>query len=90
MHDGLTADDVSKALDLTPNATCGYVRVTYVAKIATGGLAAPFATRRPMGSGLYFMVTPDQPVRLHRIKNDQFYQLLPGRSARSAAAARGG
>jgi len=60
MHNGLTADDVRKALDPTPNATCGYVRLTYVAKdeIAQGGLPAPFAAKRPMGSGLYFMVTP--------------------------------
>src|SRR5438874_2961507 len=28
---------------------------------------------RPAGSALYFMVTPDAPVRLHRIRNDQLY-----------------
>ena len=41
-----------KLLDLTPNATCGYVRVTYVAKneISAGGMAAPFADKRPVGS----------------------------------------
>ncbi len=80
MHEGLTADDVRKTLDLTPNATCGYVRLTYVAnvEIAQGGLPAPFAAKRPMGSGLYFMVTPDQPVKLHRIKNDQFYHYYLG------------
>ena len=82
MHHGLTAQEVRQALDLAPNATCGYVRVTYVAKeeIAAGGLAAPFAARRPMGSGLYFMVTPDQPVKLHRIRNDQFYHYYMGDS----------
>ena len=80
MHHGLTAEDVRQALELTPNATCGYVRVTYVAKeeIAAGGLAAPSAAKRPLGSGLYFMVTPDQPVKLHRIRNDQFYHYYMG------------
>jgi hypothetical protein len=29
MADIMTAEDVRKLLDLTPNATCGYVRVTF-------------------------------------------------------------
>ena len=64
MHNGMSPQDVRKALDLSPNATCGYVRVTYVAKneIAAGGMQPPFADKRPVGSGLYFMVTPDEPV----------------------------
>ncbi len=80
MHNGMSADDVRKILDLTPNATCGYVRVTYVAKneIAQGGMQPPFADKRPVGSGLYFMVTPDEPVKLHRIRNDQFYHYYMG------------
>jgi uncharacterized protein len=80
MHHGMTSDDVRKALELTPNATCGYVRVSYIAKtdIAAGGLPPPFGDKRPMGSGLYFMVTPDQPVKLHRIRNDQFYHYYMG------------
>jgi predicted cupin superfamily sugar epimerase len=80
MHHGMSSQDVRKLLDLTPNATCGYVRVTYVAKneIAAGGMEQPFADKRPVGSGLYFMVTPDEPVKLHRIKNDQFYHYYMG------------
>ena len=30
------------------------------------------------GSALYFMVTPDAPVRLHRIRNDQLYHRYLG------------
>ena len=69
-----------KLLDLEPNATCGYVRVTFMSKqrIAAGGLPAPFADGRPMGSALYFMLTPDEPVKLHRIRNDQFYHYYLG------------
>jgi len=80
MHNGMSADDVRKLLDLSPNATCGYVRVTYVAKneIAAGGMQPPFADKRPAGSGLHFMVTPDEPVKLHRIRNDQFYHYYMG------------
>ncbi len=31
-----------------------------------------------MGSALYFMVTPEAPVRLHRIHNDQLYHYYLG------------
>jgi hypothetical protein len=67
----LTADEIRKLLQLEPNATCGFVRVTFESKqsIAAGGLPAPFADKRPLGSALYFMVTPGAPVRLHRICN---------------------
>jgi predicted cupin superfamily sugar epimerase len=80
MHQGMTYEDVKKLLKLEPNATCGYVRVTFVSdkKIAPGGLAAPFADGRPLGSALFFMLTPDEPVKLHRIRNDQFYHYYLG------------
>jgi uncharacterized protein len=80
MTGDLTADDIRKLLQLEPNATCGFVRLTFVSPqaIAAGGLAAPFADGRPAGSALYFMVTPEAPVRLHRIRNDQLYHYYLG------------
>ncbi len=80
MHQGMTYRDVERLLDLKPNATCGYVRVTYLSpqRIAPGGLPAPFAAGRPMGSALYFMLTPQEPVKLHRIRNDQLYHYYLG------------
>jgi len=80
MADELTADEIRSLLQLEPNATCGFVRITYLSKleIARGGLPAPFADARPMGSALYFMVTPTAPVRLHRIRNDQLYHYYLG------------
>ena len=76
----LTADEIRKLLDLEPNATCGFVRLTFVGKqtIAPGGLPPPFADGRPLGSALYFLVTPAAPVRLHRIRNDQLYHYYLG------------
>src|SRR5919109_1859096 len=76
----LTADEILTLLELEPNATCGFVRVTFVSKqsIAAGGLPAPFADGRPLGSALFFMVTPSAPVRLHRIRNDQLYHYYLG------------
>ena len=80
MHDELTAEEIRELLQLEPNATCGFVRQTYLSKrsIAPGGLPAPFADGRPLGSALYFMVTPIAPVRLHRIRNDQLYHYYLG------------
>ena len=80
MIDALTADDVRALLGLEPNATCGFVRETFrsTRAIAAGGLTAPFADGRPLGSALYFMVTPTAPVRLHRIRNDQLYHYYLG------------
>ena len=80
MSSDLTESEIVSLLKLEPNATCGFVRVTFVSKqtIAPGGLAAPFADGRPLGSALYFMVTPTAPVRLHRIRNDQLYHYYLG------------
>jgi predicted cupin superfamily sugar epimerase len=75
MIDDLTAEEVCTLLKLEPHATCGFVRVSFISnkRIAPGVLPAPFLDGRPAGSALYFMVTPDAPVRLHRIRNDQLY-----------------
>jgi hypothetical protein len=80
MSNDLSADEIRTLLQLEPNATCGFVRVTFVSKqsIAAGGLPPPFADGRPLGSALYFMVTPVAPVRLHRIRNDQLYHYYLG------------
>jgi uncharacterized protein len=80
MPENVTADEIRTLLKLEPNQTCGFVRATYTSElaIAPGGLAAPFADGRPLGSALYFMVTPEAPVKLHRIKNDQLYHYYLG------------
>jgi uncharacterized protein len=80
MINGMTADEIRALLKLESHATCGFVRVTFMSekRIAPGGLPPPFAEGRPTGSALYFMVTPDAPVRLHRIHNDQLYHYYLG------------
>lgn len=74
------AEEICRLLGLEASATCGFVRVTFVSprSIGPGALAAPFADARPLGSALYFLVTPDAPVRLHRIRNDQLYHYYLG------------
>ena len=90
MTGDLTADEICSLLQLEPNATCGFVRVTFGSKlpIAAGGLPAPFAEARPLGSALYFLVTPGAPVRLHRIRNDQLYHYYLGDPLEAVPVAR--
>jgi predicted cupin superfamily sugar epimerase len=73
--DALSASAVRELLHLEPHPTCGYVAETYRSpeRIAAGGLPAPFADGRPIGTALIFLVTPERPVRPHRIRNDQLY-----------------
>jgi uncharacterized protein len=80
MTDKLTSDEILNLLKLEPNATCGFARLTFVSdqSVAAGALPPPFAEARPVGSALYFMVTPGAPVRLHRIRNDQLYHYYLG------------
>src|SRR3954469_19782503 len=78
--DAPTAEEVRTLLKLDPHPTCGFVRLTFTSKqlIPAGALGAPLADARPLGSALYFMVTPSAPVRLHRIRNDQLYHYYLG------------
>jgi uncharacterized protein len=64
ISDELTVEAIRRLLQLERNATCGFVWVTFGSKqlIATGRLSAPFTEQRPLGSALYFMVTPGTPV----------------------------
>lgn len=80
MADRLAPNEILDLLNLEPNATCGFVRLSFVSKqsVAAGVLPAPFAEARPIGSALYFMVTPSAPVQLHRIRNDQLYHYYLG------------
>ncbi len=80
MSDALSYQDIIDLLALEPNATCGFVRITYTSKLSFGAnaLPPPFACSGPVGSALYFLVTPHAPVRLHRIRNDQLYHYYLG------------
>ena len=40
--------------------------------------AHPFATYRPLGGAQFFMVTPQAPVKLHRVENDELYHYYGG------------
>jgi predicted cupin superfamily sugar epimerase len=62
-------------LGLKPQGTCGFMGETYVSdlQIPAGSLPADYQGGRPLGGVFYFLVTPQAPVRLHRIRSDQMY-----------------
>jgi predicted cupin superfamily sugar epimerase len=55
--------------------TCGYMATTY-----TSSTVVDVQNRGPLplGAALYFLVTPDAPVKLHRIPSDQIYHHYRG------------
>jgi predicted cupin superfamily sugar epimerase len=71
----LTAEEIQSLLGLERHPTCGYVALTYRSAITTPEESLPpeYDGSRPVGSALYFLVTPDAPIVLHRIRSDQQY-----------------
>jgi predicted cupin superfamily sugar epimerase len=71
----LTAEQIMQLLGLKRHPTCGFVAETYRSPHTIPGAAmpAPYEGARPWGSALYFLVTPDAQIVLHRIRQDQLY-----------------
>jgi predicted cupin superfamily sugar epimerase len=71
----LDADEIRRLLGLERHPTCGFVAETYRSplEIPAGALPRDYGGSRPYGSALYFLVTPDAHLVLHRIRSDQFY-----------------
>src|SRR5262245_2048935 len=70
-----SADWIIQQLGLKPHMTCGFTSETYVSElqIPAASLPAEYRSGRPVGGVLYFLVTPQAGVRLHRIRSDQMY-----------------
>src|SRR3712207_7385219 len=58
---------------LEPHPTCGFVAETYRSPLKIPATALPEAYEgdRPYGSALYFLVSPDAQIVMHRIRSDQ-------------------
>jgi predicted cupin superfamily sugar epimerase len=71
----LTATQVIDLLGLEPHPTCGFFRETYRSElqVPANTLGRGYEGERALGGVLYFLVTPEAPVRLHRIRSDQMY-----------------
>jgi uncharacterized protein len=71
----LTAEEIKGMLGLQPHPTCGFVAETYRSslKIPASALPEAYECDRPYGSALYFLVTPNAQIVMHRIRSDQLY-----------------
>src|SRR5207237_2457339 len=71
----LSADEIKRLLALRRHPTCGFVAETYrsARTIPGGAMPPPYEGARPWGSALYFLVTPEAQIVLHRIRQDQLY-----------------
>ena len=70
-----TAEEIKAMLGLEPHPTCGFVAETYRSplKIPVGSLPHAYQSERPYASALYFLVTPEAQIVMHRIRSDQLY-----------------
>ena len=71
----LTPDEITTLLHLERHPTCGFVAQTYSSQtiVPTASLPAEYGAPRPIGSALYFLVTPEAHIVMHRIRSDQQY-----------------
>jgi len=71
----LTTSEVIELLGLQPHPTCGFVAESFRSehRVPAGALPSGYEHDRPLGSVLYFVVTPEARIRLHRIRGDQMY-----------------
>lgn len=70
----LSAEEIKHALGLEPHPTCGFLRVSYRSDQRLPASALPdFPGDRARASVLYFLVTPEAHMALHRITPTQMY-----------------
>jgi uncharacterized protein len=71
----LAPAQIVELLGLKPHPTCGFTRESYLSELQIPAAALPpeYQGSRRLGGVLYFLITPEAPVRLHRIRSDQMY-----------------
>jgi uncharacterized protein len=72
MGNDITAEAIITLLQLTRHPTCGFVNETYRSQQRVPS-AEVLQGSRPLGSVLYFLVTPEAHIVMHRIKSHQMY-----------------
>ena len=68
-------ETILSLLDLRPHPTCGLTRETFVSatRLPAEVLPQGYSGPRHLGGFLYFLITPEHGVRLHRIRSEQMY-----------------
>jgi predicted cupin superfamily sugar epimerase len=75
-----SAQQIIELLGLTRHSTCGFATENFQSalSIPAAALPAEYGGPRKLGGTLYFLVMPEAPVRLHRIRSDQMYHYYFG------------
>jgi uncharacterized protein len=69
-----SAAEIKENLGLEPHPTCGFVRESFRSEsVVPGWDQEGFGGDRRRGSVLYFLVTPEARMALHRIRPEQMY-----------------
>jgi predicted cupin superfamily sugar epimerase len=70
----MSSQQIVELLGLAP-ATCGYVSEPYrsALELPDSILPAVYSGKHSLGNVLYFLVTHEKGVQLHRIRSDQMY-----------------
>ena len=75
--ESISPEEIMTLLNLKQHPTCGFVRESFRSTNIVAENDLPAAYRgggpRPLGSVLYFLVTPHAHLVLHRIRADQMY-----------------
>jgi uncharacterized protein len=71
----LSAAEIIKLLALHPHPTCGFTNEIYRSALTVPAVDLPagYDGPRTLGGFLYFLVTDQARIRLHRIRSDQMY-----------------
>jgi predicted cupin superfamily sugar epimerase len=70
-----SADWIIEQLNLAPHGTCGFTNETFLSDltIPAASLPSAYGGSRRLGGVLYFLLTQQVGVKLHRIRSDQMY-----------------
>jgi uncharacterized protein len=70
-----TADEIKRILGLEPHPTCGFTTLSYLSphRVANEALPGGYQGTHTLASALYFLVTPERRMKLHRLRSDQIY-----------------
>jgi predicted cupin superfamily sugar epimerase len=77
---GVTAEEIKQMFGMQPHPTCGFFSQSYLseAEVAQKALPSGYDGPRALASALYFLVTPEAHMVLHRLRSDQVYHHYSG------------
>jgi predicted cupin superfamily sugar epimerase len=94
VHAGeLTAEDVVRLLDLEPlEPEGGFFAETYRCprRVFKGGAGSDGLGNSAMATAIYYLLTPEQPSRIHRLPSDEIFHFYLGDPVEQLQLAPGG